>query len=90
MVKLQAQYNGRLLKIVPDYQRARHPTFAGTYVSTEIPYNEYPIEDLSNVNCFHPNLDTHHFIAPEMWSRLTGDKSARSQPFTPWTWYRQT
>ena len=85
MDELQAEYNDRLLKIVSEYQRARHPTFAVTYMSAEIPFNNYPIEALSDVDCFHPSLDTHRFIAAGMWNRLTGDKMARSQPFTPWT-----
>jgi phospholipase B1 len=82
---LQEQYNDRLLRIVSDYQRARHPTFAVTYVNAKIPFEELPSRSLSNVDCFHPSLDTHRFIAAEMWNRLTGDKTARSQPFTPWT-----
>jgi len=85
MEKLGEEYNVRLLKIVSDYQRARHPTFAVTYVSAEILFNEYPIEALSNVDCFHPSLDSHRFIAAGIWNRLTGDKSARLEPFTPWT-----
>ena len=85
MDDLQVEYNDRLLKIVSDYQRARHPTFAVTYVHAEIPFGNYPIEALSNVDCFHPSLDSHRFIAAGMWNRLTGDKTARSQPFAPWT-----
>ena len=85
MDELQAEYNNRLLKIVSDYQRERHPTFAVTYISAETPFDEYPVEALSNVDCFHPSLDTHRFIAAGIWNRLTGDKSAREQPFTPWT-----
>ena len=85
MESLREKYNNRLLKIVSDYQRAHHPTFAVTYMSAEIPFNDYPIEALSNVDCFHPSLDTHRFIATGMWNRLTGDESARSEPFFPWT-----
>lgn len=85
MDELQTQYNDRLLKIVSDYQRARDPTFAVTYVASGIPFQDYPIEALSNVDCFHPSLDTHRFIAAGMWNRLIGDKGVRSQPFAPWT-----
>lgn len=85
MDELQAQYNDRLLKIVSDYQRARDPRFAVTWIGAEIPLHEYPIEALSNVDCFHPSLDSHRFIAAGMWNRLTGDKTTRSQPFAPWT-----
>ena len=85
MDELQEEYNNRLLKIVSDYQRAHHPTFAVTYMSAEIPFSEYPIEALSSVDCFHPSLDTHRFLAAGMWNRLTGDKPTREQPFTPWT-----
>jgi len=85
MDDLQVEYNDRLLKIVSDYQRARYPSFAVTYMNAEIPLGDYPVESLSNVDCFHPSLDTHRFIAAGMWNRLTGDRGARSQPFTPWT-----
>ena len=85
MDDLQAQYNDRLVKIVSDYQRARDPAFAVTYVGAEIPLGDYPIEALSNVDCFHPSLDTHRFIAAGMWNRLTGNKIARILSFTPWT-----
>jgi len=85
MDDLQAQYNDRLGKIVSDYQRAHDPTFAVTYVGAEIPLGDYPIEALSDVDCFHPSLATHRFIAAGMWNRLTGDKNARMEPFAPWT-----
>ena len=54
-------------------------------MNAEIPFKAYPIEALSDVDCFHPILDTHRFIIAGMWNRLTGDKRARSQSFTPWT-----
>ena len=86
MDDLREEYNYCLLKIVSDYQRERHPTFAVTYMSAEIPFHEYPVEALSDVDCFHPSLDTHRFIAAGMWHCLVGDKLAREEPFTPWTW----
>ena len=66
MVDIQAGYNGRMFKIVPVYQRARDPTFAVTYLGTEILLDDYPIKALSNVYYLHPSLDTHHFIAAVM------------------------
>ena len=72
--ELQAEYTGLLFKIVSVYRRARDdPPSVVPYVRAEFPFEDYPIEALSNVVFSCPSLDAHRFIAAVMGTG-EGDK----------------
>ncbi|KAG9005321.1 hypothetical protein FRB94_001612 [Tulasnella sp. JGI-2019a] len=81
MDRLQAQYNERLLKIVKRYQKLNDPHFAILWQPANIPLAKFPIEGLSNVDCFHPSTATHERIAAGVWNRLTLDAAGRDVEF---------
>jgi len=84
MDDLQSQYNARLIKIVKDYQMARYPDFAVVWQPANLPLASYPIESLSDVDCFHPSTLAHERLAMGLWNSLTSsDNELKS---APWPW----
>jgi len=84
MDKLQVLYNERLLRIVKRYQDLNDPHFAVLWQPAVIPLAKWPVEGLSDVDCFHPSTATHQRMAAGVWNRLTLDAAARSIEFG-WT-----
>ncbi|KAG8881362.1 hypothetical protein FRB97_009627 [Tulasnella sp. 331] len=81
MDKLQQLYNKKLSKIVKRYQELNDPHFAVLWQPASIPLAKFPIEGLSNVDCFHPSTATHERIAAGVWNRLTLDATGRDVEF---------
>ncbi|PVF99576.1 hypothetical protein CPB86DRAFT_281396 [Serendipita vermifera] len=90
MDKLKDQYNERLIKIVKDYQTAHYSDFAVTWQPASFEIAGFPVSALSDVDCFHPSLKAHQFIAAGVWNRLVGDNAERStsQPWVDTLSYR--
>lgn len=63
--------DARLLKIVKDYQEHGYPSFAMLWQPATIALSQWPIEAVSQVDCFHPSVETHERIAAGVWNRLT-------------------
>jgi len=82
MDSLQRQYDERLLKIAKDYQRAAYPSFAVVYQPLNVQLRNWPIESVSDVDCFHPSEAAHRGIAAQLWNRLTLDKTSRAESFS--------
>lgn len=84
MDSLVAQYNARLVKIVKDYQRANYKSFAAVYQPAAIPLSSYPVESLSDVDCFHPAESLHGRTAAALWNRMPLSTADRAEVFA-WT-----
>jgi phospholipase B1 len=79
MDKLQVQYNERLIKIAKDYQTAQRADFAVLWQPANVPLLSYPVESLSNVDCFHPSLKTHRLVASHIWNKLPGGAAEKEE-----------
>ncbi|KAG8904239.1 hypothetical protein FRB99_002059 [Tulasnella sp. 403] len=84
MDKLQDLYNERLLRIVKKYQELNDPSFAVLWQPAVIPLERYPIEAVSDVDCFHPSTANHQRLAAGIWNRLTLGSTERSMELD-WT-----
>jgi phospholipase B1 len=84
MDDLQTQYNERLVKIVKDYQIARDPSFAVIWQPVNLPLAQYPIEALSDVDCFHPSTLAHERLAMGVWNSLTSSDYTLKSAAWPW------
>ncbi|KIM24545.1 hypothetical protein M408DRAFT_75896, partial [Serendipita vermifera MAFF 305830] len=84
MDQLTNQYNERLLKIVKEYQTARYPGFAVVWQPPVVALGSYPIEALSDVDCFHPSLKAHELLASGIWNRMVAAKEDKGVAVT-WT-----
>ncbi|EJD41351.1 hypothetical protein AURDEDRAFT_115465, partial [Auricularia subglabra TFB-10046 SS5] len=80
---LISQYNTRLQNIVRDYQALADPEFAVTWQPVNAPLSSYPIQALSNIDCFHPSTSGHAVFAAALWNRMTLDQESRAQQ-VPW------
>ncbi|KAG9077985.1 hypothetical protein FS749_010062 [Ceratobasidium sp. UAMH 11750] len=80
MDKLQGQYNTALQKIVADYKKKNYNDFAVIWQPPVVPLGQYPIESLSNLDCFHPSTASHQRIAAGIWNRLTLNATGRAAP----------
>lgn len=76
---LISQYNTRLQNIVRDYQTLGDPQFAVTWQPVNAPLSTYPIQALSNIDCFHPSASGHAVFAAALWNRMTLDQASRAQ-----------
>ncbi|RUS17340.1 hypothetical protein BC937DRAFT_90104 [Endogone sp. FLAS-F59071] len=60
-------YNARLLGIRDDYAAANYTDFGVIYQSANLDVASMPVEFFSNIDCFHPSLLAHTFVAKQLW-----------------------
>ncbi|KAI9494814.1 hypothetical protein BDB00DRAFT_741753, partial [Zychaea mexicana] len=60
---LSVQYNEKLYKIYEKYKIQQSEGFAITYTPARLNVNGFPLETLSNIDCFHPGKLAHEWIA---------------------------
>ncbi|KAG8831135.1 hypothetical protein FRC17_003618 [Serendipita sp. 399] len=84
MDELTDQYNERLVKIATEYQKKKYPDFAVVWQPEVVHLGTYPIQALSDVDCFHPSLASHELLATSIWNRLVGTAEEKEAPVT-WT-----
>ncbi|KAI9199456.1 SGNH hydrolase-type esterase domain-containing protein [Polychytrium aggregatum] len=86
MDSLVQSYNRRLLTIWEDYQ-AEVPDEGFALVLdpgfTQIRLREWPIEMLSNVDCFHPSVAAHELMAATVWNNLYRNFASKQRHADP-------
>ncbi|KAI9203298.1 GDSL-like Lipase/Acylhydrolase-domain-containing protein [Polychytrium aggregatum] len=89
MDDLIQEYNGRLYAIWKDYQaQTPDPSFAVVLDPsfTQITIGAWPIQMLSDVDCFHPSVRAHELMAVSMWNNLFrpfSNKTTQANPYNP-------
>ncbi|KAH8920097.1 hypothetical protein BT69DRAFT_440153 [Atractiella rhizophila] len=71
------EMNEALIRIAFEYKQAKYDNFTVLYHPLEFDWVSFPIEPLSNVDCFHPSLEAHKRLAKYVWNGLlegTGGK----------------
>ncbi|KAF1799439.1 hypothetical protein V8B55DRAFT_1579453, partial [Mucor lusitanicus] len=77
MDALSDAYNQQLQTIANKYKGQPNGTFAVMYSPAPIDISSFPIDALSNVDCFHPSLKGHQWIAKAFWNQLFLKSSAK-------------
>ncbi|GAN07733.1 phospholipase a2 [Mucor ambiguus] len=77
MDALSDAYNQQLQTIADKYKGQPNGTFAVMYSPAPIDISTFPIDALSNVDCFHPSLKGHQWIAKSFWNQLFLKSSAK-------------
>jgi phospholipase B1 len=69
MKALNDEYNRRLLKIAEDYRNTNETEFAVVFENTMVGMSieNWPVEGVSNIDCFHPSAHSHGLFASELW-----------------------
>ncbi|KAI9478661.1 MAG: hypothetical protein EXX96DRAFT_571769 [Benjaminiella poitrasii] len=73
MAKMDAisdAYNQKLQAIADKYKGKPNGTFAVMYSPAPIDILSFPIDALSNIDCFHPSLKGHQWIAKTFWNQM--------------------
>ncbi|KAI9322813.1 hypothetical protein BX666DRAFT_2148143 [Dichotomocladium elegans] len=63
-------YNTQLQSIAKKYNAEKNSTFAVAFQPININLAGFPMEALSNVDCFHPSRITHQWVAKIVWNNL--------------------
>jgi phospholipase B1 len=71
MDSMTEQYNQRLKRIVDDFQASARPEDQFAVTSDEafwnVPVTQFPIEGISDIDCFHPSRLLHQNMASTFW-----------------------
>ncbi|GES80545.1 phospholipase B1, membrane-associated-like [Rhizophagus clarus] len=64
------EYNKAIRNVVNYYASRKSNSFAVMYQEFDIDLTTFPVEGLSNIDCFHPSTKSHDFIAKTFWNNL--------------------
>ncbi|KAG9292438.1 hypothetical protein G9A89_015308 [Geosiphon pyriformis] len=80
MDKVTVLYKSAIERIAMEYAQKhnRDPSFAVVYQPIDVNLTTFPIEAVSNIDCFHPSLNTHALMAKSLWNNLPITSSLRS------------
>ncbi|CAJ0755152.1 17277_t:CDS:2 [Entrophospora sp. SA101] len=70
MDDLAAKYNTILQNIVADYSKLERNDFAIVHNRFDLNLTTFPIDGLSNIDCFHPSKKSHEYISKVLWNSL--------------------
>ncbi|KAH8548110.1 hypothetical protein BGW37DRAFT_461495 [Umbelopsis sp. PMI_123] len=63
-------YNQALESVYLTYKAQNFPTFGVAYQPLAVDILSFPIEVISNIDCFHPALMAHQWLAKMIWNML--------------------
>ncbi|KAG1447421.1 hypothetical protein G6F56_009267 [Rhizopus delemar] len=75
-------YNKQLETIAAKYTGKPGGTFAVMYSPAPIDISSFPIDALSNLDCFHPSKKGHQWIAKAFWNQMFKGKSLKPSVLT--------
>ncbi|EPB86320.1 hypothetical protein HMPREF1544_06859 [Mucor circinelloides 1006PhL] len=70
MDNLMEEFNARLIAIAKKYAPRPGSTFGVTYTPFPIDFKTFPINAFSNIDCFHPSVIAHQWMAKSIWNQL--------------------
>ncbi|KAI8971232.1 hypothetical protein BDB01DRAFT_811815 [Pilobolus umbonatus] len=70
MDRVAGEYDVQMQQLATKYQGRPGGTFAVIHRPLFIDISSFPIEALSNIDCFHPSLAGHKWLAKVLWNRL--------------------
>ncbi|CAO3609698.1 unnamed protein product [Cunninghamella blakesleeana] len=72
MAQLMPQFNANLEKVATSYQNPMYSndTFTVIYHPLPVDVNSFPIQAISNVDCFHPSELAHAWFSKELWKMM--------------------
>nr|CAG8449919.1 14479_t:CDS:2 [Entrophospora candida] len=83
MDDLAVKYNKILQNVVADYSKIKRNDFA--IVQNRFVFNltTFPIDGLSNIDCFHPSEKTHIYLSKVLWNSLVAPFK-KHEPVISW------
>ncbi|CAI2164337.1 9657_t:CDS:2 [Funneliformis geosporum] len=74
------EYNKAIQNVVNYYASKHSDSFAVMYQPFDLDLLTFPVDGLSSLDCFHPSLKSHEFIAKIFWNNLVLPSSKRGGP----------
>ncbi|KAG0170908.1 hypothetical protein DFQ28_001416 [Apophysomyces sp. BC1034] len=81
MNNLAAGYNQQVQKIYQKYKALSNENFAVMYSPAPINITSFPIDGFSNIDCFHPSVKGHQWIAKTLWNNFFQPQANRPTVF---------
>ncbi|CAG8619901.1 5286_t:CDS:2 [Ambispora leptoticha] len=79
MDEITMKYNQAIQRIIDDYaSRPPKPSFGLIYQQFNLNLMTFPIEAVSNIDCFHPSLLSHQYTAKVIWNNLPVPQFSRN------------
>ncbi|KAI8969715.1 hypothetical protein BDB01DRAFT_855575 [Pilobolus umbonatus] len=63
-------YNRELQRIYTKFKSLQTDTFGVMYTPANIDISSFPVQGLSNIDCFHPSIEGHQFVGKSVWNTL--------------------
>ncbi|CAO3625346.1 unnamed protein product [Mucor fragilis] len=70
MDDLMEQFNKKLKAIAYKYMPQPGSTFGVAYTPFPIDFESFPINAFSNIDCFHPSVGAHQWMAKSIWNQM--------------------
>ncbi|KAF1798760.1 hypothetical protein V8B55DRAFT_1388400 [Mucor lusitanicus] len=70
MDDLMEQFNTKLEAIAKKYAPQPGSTFGVAYTPFPIDFESFPINAFSNIDCFHPSVNGHQWMAKSIWNQM--------------------
>ncbi|KAL9539926.1 hypothetical protein MBANPS3_009989 [Mucor bainieri] len=70
MDEMMEQFNTKLKAIAHKYAPQPGSTFGVAYTPFPIDFESFPINAFSNIDCFHPSVYGHQWMAKSIWNQL--------------------
>ncbi|KAG2206529.1 hypothetical protein INT47_008546 [Mucor saturninus] len=67
---VSAGYTEQLRLIHQKYKPLRTDTFGVMFSPANIDVSSFPVNGLSNIDCFHPSTLGHEYVAKSLWNTL--------------------
>ncbi|KAI8576220.1 hypothetical protein K450DRAFT_214495 [Umbelopsis ramanniana AG] len=75
-------YNQALKSVYSTYAAQNFPTFGVAYQPLPVNIMSFPIEAISNIDCFHPALMAHEWLAKMIWNMMFVPQSQKPSTLT--------
>ncbi|CAO3689679.1 unnamed protein product [Umbelopsis ramanniana] len=75
-------YAAQAKQIYEDYKSLNSSSFAVVYTPANIQVGTFPIQAFSNIDCFHPSVIAHQWIAKSVWNQLFLPQSSKPSSYS--------
>ncbi|GAB5585328.1 hypothetical protein Unana1_00228 [Umbelopsis nana] len=74
-------YSAQARQIYDDYKNLNSSSFAVLYSPANVDVGTFPVQAFSNIDCFHPSVIAHQWIAKTVWNQLFLPQSSKPQSY---------
>ncbi|RCH80197.1 hypothetical protein CU098_007625, partial [Rhizopus stolonifer] len=80
--EVAAGYTKQLNTIAKKYQSLQTDSFGVMYTPANIKVDTFPVQGLSNIDCFHPSELGHQYVAKTLWNSFFQPLASKPDVYT--------